>query len=150
LKQNRYGEVDGPSWDYLYSSAVSAGRHAGEDASAAVLEWLIRTHGPPIDAANRWYQAVLKPSDRLQALKEAKLAWAKTENPIRPWQCSRSGELLTIRIGDFPIEHLYTVEDSDGDIGVVDDWPPAWTRESWSTDGAAKRLRTKRARAALD
>jgi hypothetical protein len=131
LRTNWYGQSDGPGWGFLVDEVISSGRQAGADASIAVLDWISRTHGPPIDERNRWYKAVLKPSERFRALQAAPLHWTKTEDAEYPWECRLDDQSLRVRIGDFPIDHLYHVEIAGEKLGVVDDWPAAWTRESW-------------------
>jgi hypothetical protein len=146
MKNRLYRTWAGPSWEYLYQRAIDNGLKQGQDAAIAVLDWVVSTHGPPIDERNLWYKAVLKPSERFRALQDAPLHWTKTEDAEYPWECRLDDQSLRVRIGDFPIDHLYHVETDGEKLGVVDDWPAAWTRESWLEEqpAAARKRRTRK------
>ncbi len=131
LKMRKYGDYAGPGWSWLCDAASREGVEDGEQQCRWIVDWILRTHGPPTDAKNRWYKAVLKPTDRFKQVKAAKLHWRKTDQIETPWQCVLNDEQFTIRLGDFPIEHLYEVFSADSELGVTDDWPTTWAREPW-------------------
>lgn len=135
LKDRWYGQLDGPGWERLQEEAVTAGRTLGEDAYLWIAEWAIRTHGPPVDEKNRWYRAVLMPTEEFRQFKVQVLHWRKTENAEYPWECITKDCQSLVRIGDFPIDHLYYISRDGKEIGVTDDWPSNWTRESWLSSG---------------
>jgi hypothetical protein len=132
LKDRRYGELGGPGWEHLQQDAHKAGIASVEDAYLWIAEWAIRTHGPPVDERNRRYKAVLKPTELFRDMKAQSAHWVKTDNAEYPWECaSEDGWRAMVRIGDFPIDHLYHVYRDGQHAGVTDDWPTTWTRQSW-------------------
>ncbi|MCP3141517.1 hypothetical protein [Pyxidicoccus xibeiensis] len=57
-----------------------------------------------------------------------KLSWAKTTDPLHPFRAQVDGHTLTVRLGDFPEESMYTLLVDGQSIVEFDDWPKSWTR----------------------
>jgi len=56
------------------------------------------------------------------------IRWTKTNDPTALW-CARLGaETWTVRVNDFPEEHLYTLFVNDEELGSFDEWPRQWSR----------------------
>lgn len=60
-KTQRYGTLDGPTWEW-FADPINLPRDPNTPLAVAILEHLLETHGPPVDERNRWYKAVSKPS----------------------------------------------------------------------------------------
>jgi hypothetical protein len=54
--------------------------------------------------------------------------WLKTNDPTELWSAQAGAETWTIRVNDFPEEHLYTLLVNDREIGSFDEWPRQWLR----------------------
>jgi hypothetical protein len=58
---------------------------------------------------------------------EAKLKWHKTgDDPEFLWRAEVGGGTWTVRVNDFPNEHLYTLFVNGNELGSFDEWPPRW------------------------
>jgi hypothetical protein len=57
-----------------------------------------------------------------------KVNWFRTEDPTALWRGQAGTETWTVRVNDFPREHLYTLFIDDADAGNFDQWPPQWSR----------------------
>jgi len=58
------------------------------------------------------------------------ISWQKTNDPEYPYETTQENQKLTIRLNDFPEEHLYTLLADDEPIVNFDDWPDLWIREA--------------------
>lgn len=56
------------------------------------------------------------------------LVWRGTGDAIRPYRTSVGDKALTIRLGDFPDEPLYTLIIDGSPVAAFDDWPANWCR----------------------
>ncbi len=54
--------------------------------------------------------------------------WSKTDDPALLWYAQVAAGTWTIRVNDFPEEHLYTLFVNDEDLGSFDEWPRQWSR----------------------
>jgi hypothetical protein len=59
---------------------------------------------------------------------QQRIEWQPTGNPLAPWKSCVAGETWTVRINDFPEEHLYTVFRDGVVLEDFDDWPSHWIR----------------------
>lgn len=57
-----------------------------------------------------------------------KIVWRKTADPKHPYEANFDGEKCTIRVNDFPDEHLYTLLVDGLETADFDDWSSAWQR----------------------
>jgi hypothetical protein len=55
--------------------------------------------------------------------------WSKTNDPTVLWSVQVGAETWTVRVNDFPEEHLYTLYVNDEELGSFDDWPRQWSRD---------------------
>ena len=58
------------------------------------------------------------------------IIWHKTNDPEYPYETTQESQKLTIRLNDFPEEHLYTLLAGAEPIVSFDDWPALWIREA--------------------
>src|SRR6185503_6529258 len=58
------------------------------------------------------------------------IIWHKTNNPVYPYKTVHDSQELTIRLNDFPDEHLYTLLADAEPVTSFDDWPDKWIRGS--------------------
>lgn len=64
----------------------------------------------------------------LMAVSERELEFEVGPDPGHPFKAEVDGHQVLIRLGDFPVEAMYTLI-VDGEEGEeFDDWPPAWKR----------------------
>lgn len=61
------------------------------------------------------------------------IIWHKTNDPEYPYETTQESQKLTIRLNDFPEEHLYTLLADAEPIVSFDDWPELWIREADNT-----------------
>ena len=55
------------------------------------------------------------------------IIWAPSGDPEAPYKSRHNGVDLSLRLNDFPAEHLYTLVTGDS-VVHFDDWPKAWTK----------------------
>lgn len=56
------------------------------------------------------------------------LAWERTGDGEVPYRVVVDGHELAIRVGEFPVEALYTLRIDGQEVYEIDDWPAAWQR----------------------
>jgi uncharacterized protein YjbI with pentapeptide repeats len=56
------------------------------------------------------------------------IEWRSTRDPEFPYESSKDGISLMIRVNDFPDEHLYSLLVEGDPLASFDDWPREWTR----------------------
>lgn len=61
------------------------------------------------------------------------IIWHKTNDPEYPYETTHETQKLTIRLNDFPEEHLYTLLADAEPVISFDDWPDIWIREADAT-----------------
>jgi hypothetical protein len=61
------------------------------------------------------------------------IIWHKTNDPEYPYETTHETQKLTIRLNDFPEEHLYTLLADAEPVISFDDWPDLWIREADAT-----------------
>ncbi len=61
------------------------------------------------------------------------IIWHKTGDPEYPYETRQETQKLTIRLNDFPEEHLYTLLADSEPVISFDDWPEIWIREANET-----------------
>jgi len=54
--------------------------------------------------------------------------WFRTQEPTALWRAEIGADTWTVRVNDFPEEHLYTLFINDGELGNFDEWPRQWSR----------------------
>jgi hypothetical protein len=59
-----------------------------------------------------------------------RVEWHQTGDAIEPWRSQVGPNQWTLRINDFPDEHLYTLSINGRTVGGFDDWPPEWAKVS--------------------
>ena len=52
--------------------------------------------------------------------------WFRTQEPTELWRAEIGADTWTVRVNDFPEEHLYTLFINDGELGNFDEWPRQW------------------------
>ncbi|GAA5067137.1 hypothetical protein [Nocardia callitridis] len=57
-----------------------------------------------------------------------RIVWASTGDAQTPYLAESAGRVLTVRIGDFPEESLYTLLVDGAAVAEFDDWPSVWVR----------------------
>jgi hypothetical protein len=57
------------------------------------------------------------------------VTWSKTNDPTVLWSVQVGAETWTVRVNDFPEEHLYTLYVNDEELGSFDDWPRQWSKD---------------------
>ena len=55
------------------------------------------------------------------------IIWTPSGDPDIPFQAKHNGVAMSIRLNDFPAEHLYTLVAEDSTVHF-DDWPKVWTK----------------------
>jgi hypothetical protein len=58
----------------------------------------------------------------------AKLTWWRTKDQMAFWRADARPDTWTVRVNDFPEDHLYTLLINDREIGNFDEWPAQWLR----------------------
>lgn len=72
------------------------------------------------------------------------ITWRKTTDPEYPYETNHASHTLTVRLNDFPQEHLYTLIVDSKPVTSFDDWPDTWTRDdSESLDNASFKTEAK-------
>ena len=62
--------------------------------------------------------------DCLQAI----VKWSRTDDPMALWRSHVGPDTWTVRVNDYPEEHLYTLVVNDEALGKFDEWPRQWLR----------------------
>ena len=57
------------------------------------------------------------------------VTWSNTNDATVLWSTQVGAETWTVRVNDFPEEHLYTLCVSDEELGSFDEWPRHWSRD---------------------
>ena len=57
------------------------------------------------------------------------IIWQSTNDPEYPYETTHETHALTIRLNDFPEEHLYMLIVDSEPIIAFDDWPGVWIRD---------------------
>jgi hypothetical protein len=65
---------------------------------------------------------------KVQNYLEEKVVWEKSADPAYPYTARFEGERFTVRLNDFPDEHLYTLIVDGEEVADFDDWPEQWER----------------------
>ena len=55
------------------------------------------------------------------------IIWSPSGDPEIPYTTTHNGVALSIRLNDFPAEHLYTLVEGNS-LVHFDDWPKTWTK----------------------
>jgi hypothetical protein len=61
--------------------------------------------------------------------------WSKTDDPTAFWRAEVGAGTWTVRVNDFPEEHLYTLYVNDEEVGSFDEWPRRWSRAEEVSNG---------------
>lgn len=64
----------------------------------------------------------------LERYATAPLAWERTGDGEVPYRVVVDGHELAIRVGEFPLEALYTLRIDGQEVYEIDDWPTAWQK----------------------
>jgi len=65
----------------------------------------------------------------VRALSQREIAWRRGADPAGDaYEADVDGARLTLRVGDFPAEPLYSVFVDGHLAGTLDSWPTAWRR----------------------
>jgi hypothetical protein len=64
------------------------------------------------------------------------ITWRNTLDAEIPYEAVHDGKNLTLKINDFPEEHLYSLFLDNNEIATFDDWPINWIREANDSLGA--------------
>jgi hypothetical protein len=54
--------------------------------------------------------------------------WSRAKHPTALWCAQVGADTWTVRVNDFPEEHLYTLFVNDEGLGHFDEWPRQWSR----------------------
>jgi hypothetical protein len=81
-------------------------------------------------------------SSSLEECLNAKIKWSRTKDPTAMWRAQLGTQTWTVRVNDFPEEHLYTLFVDDKELGNFNEWPRQWSRaEERSKDRSEPLLR---------
>lgn len=58
-----------------------------------------------------------------------KIHWRETDDPEHPFEAVHKGEMLTLRLNDFPAEPLYTLLANGEEVTDVEDFSDNWSIE---------------------
>ncbi len=61
------------------------------------------------------------------------VTWSKTQHPTALWRAQVGPQTWTVRVNDFPEDHLYTLLIDEQEIGAFDEWPQRWVRAGESS-----------------
>jgi hypothetical protein len=67
----------------------------------------------------------------------ANIKWFKTKDPTAFWRAQVGPEKWTVRVNDFPEEHLYTLFANGAELGSFNKWPRQWSRAEDIPNGGA-------------
>jgi hypothetical protein len=56
------------------------------------------------------------------------VTWSPTGDALVPWSAQVEGQIWSVRVNDFPEEHLYTLLIGEKDTASFDAWPPVWRK----------------------
>jgi len=56
------------------------------------------------------------------------MTWFKNPNVDYPYKSFHGGNILKLRLNDFPAEPLYSLFVNDKFIMDIEDWPATWTK----------------------
>ncbi|TJZ75833.1 hypothetical protein FCG67_19810 [Rhodococcus oryzae] len=59
---------------------------------------------------------------------DRRIHWEATGDPREPHRARLDGQTLSIRLGDFPADALYTLLLDGEVVAEFDDWPALWVR----------------------
>jgi hypothetical protein len=67
-----------------------------------------------------------------------RIVWSHTaDDALIHWRSNIDRDTWTVRVNDFPDEHLYTLFVNEEEVGSFDQWPRDWIRSSEKqTDGS--------------
>lgn len=65
---------------------------------------------------------------QLETYLRANISWSKTRAAVDMWRSEVGRDTWTVRVNDFPEEHLYTLLVNGDEIGSFDEWPKPWLR----------------------
>ncbi|HYL78333.1 MAG TPA: hypothetical protein VEU96_29350 [Bryobacteraceae bacterium] len=54
--------------------------------------------------------------------------WRPTGDVMEPWRSQQGRNRWSLRLNDFPDEHLYTLLINGRSVGSFDDWPVEWLK----------------------
>jgi hypothetical protein len=54
--------------------------------------------------------------------------WSRANRPAAQWRSQVGPDIWTVRVNDFPEDHLNTLFVNDEALGNFDDWPRQWSR----------------------
>ncbi len=66
-------------------------------------------------------------SDTPQVVFARQIAWTKTGDAEFPYRAILDGCTYTLRVNDFPEEHMYTLLIDEKRCVDFTSWPPAWS-----------------------
>jgi hypothetical protein len=56
------------------------------------------------------------------------VTWSPTGDALVPWKAQVDGQTWSVRLNDFPEEHLYTLLIGGKEMESFDTWPPLWRK----------------------
>lgn len=56
------------------------------------------------------------------------MTWFSTNDPVAFWRTEAGPQIWTVRVNNFPEDHLYTLFINGHEIGDFDEWPIRWVR----------------------
>lgn len=117
-----YGNPDGPTFEQLVAEAKAEGL-SGDDVYRHIIDCACQ---PVPDG----YQQVslTEESPDGSCLLTRRLVWRRTGSAVMAYRTSFEGKELTLRIGDFPEEFLFTLLVNGEAVAVFDLWPDGWRR----------------------
>ncbi len=59
---------------------------------------------------------------------QTRVTWSSTRDPLIPWTARVKDQTWSVRINDFPQEHLYTLLIGDQELESFDAWPTLWSK----------------------
>jgi hypothetical protein len=84
----------------------------------------------------------VRPRRSLDDCLNSETKWLKTQDPTALWQTQVGAENWTVRVNDFPEDHLYTLFVNDEELGSFDEWPRPWSRAAEVVSSSAVEPRT--------
>jgi hypothetical protein len=67
-----------------------------------------------------------RPVRSLRDCSRQAVLWLKTNDPLTPFRAEVGPDAWSLRLDDFPAEHLYTLIVNGCEVGAFDDWPKNW------------------------
>ena|SRR5579864_6528079 len=68
------------------------------------------------------------PPPALEEFLHTRVEWRPTGDVMEPWRSQLGRNLWSLRLNDFPEEHLYTLLINGRSAGSFDDWPAEWLK----------------------